>query len=252
MKSWIGSGAIPLMRSLCRDKLFPTEGLIHLARAMLTGFPTKRGTGIAIYGDHADLRSLYTTVHKFSEKQGQAPTSSQATILMNFAYEVRKAYEDQRLNDSLTVFGAEVRYPGFNFLWTDVLVLSNVAHRRASQTNTGELDYVNLVMLDRIIREAMEAYDPVGAGQLRNFIGQRIDVSSSMLVQISEYVTAEYLSQRPSKKRFRSIVEMFIKFFSTHTKDHQELMATFAVRALELNCEPQELLVEHAEDRIVW
>jgi len=221
---------------------------------MLTGFPTKRGTGIAIYGDHADLRCLYITAHKLAENHGHLTPAAHENVLMGFAYEVRKAYEGQRLNEPLVVFGAEVKYPGFNFLWTDILILSNVAHRRASQVNTDEFDHVNLLMIDRIIQEAMEAYDPVGARQLRHFIGQRIDVSSPLLEQISEYVTAEYLSQKPSKKRFRSIKDMLIKFFPTYSNDHQQLSATFAVKALELNCEPQDLQLERSDtnDRIVW
>ena len=38
---------------------------------MLQGFSTKNGTGITIYGDYCDLRTLYLTIDKIANKVSQ-------------------------------------------------------------------------------------------------------------------------------------------------------------------------------------
>lgn len=122
---------------------------------MLVAFPTKKGTGISIYGDRADLRSLHETIHKLAEKHGEHPSQPQTDLLMGFAYEVRKAYEDQRSHEELIVSGAEVAYVGFNYLWTDLLILLCVARTCAGRTATSGIDQVNLLLLETRTKEAL-------------------------------------------------------------------------------------------------
>ena len=43
---------------------------------MLQGFSTQNGTGITIYGDYCDLRSLYLTIDKIANKVSQVEADS--------------------------------------------------------------------------------------------------------------------------------------------------------------------------------
>ncbi|WP_432327994.1 DUF6904 family protein [Mucilaginibacter sp. P25] len=76
---------------------------------MLQAYPTKNGTGVSIFGDYGDLKSLYEVVHGIAVSiNADIPTQKgQNQLLMNFAYEIRKAYQGQQLTE-------EMRFPGKN------------------------------------------------------------------------------------------------------------------------------------------
>lgn len=59
---------------------------------MLQAYPTKKGTGIEIYGTRDDLEILYETVHKMPTTLDEYNKfqKAQFQLLMNFAYEIRK------------------------------------------------------------------------------------------------------------------------------------------------------------------
>ena len=79
---------------------------------MLQGFSTQNGTGITIYGDYCDLRSLYLTISKISDKICLTEDDPQCITLMSFSYEVRKAYSEQRLKEEITFDGdGNIEYP---------------------------------------------------------------------------------------------------------------------------------------------
>ena len=65
---------------------------------MIRAFPTKNGTGITIYGDYYDLTVLHDVIHEIAMTL-DAYNESQCgkhQLLMNFAYEIRKAKEQSR------------------------------------------------------------------------------------------------------------------------------------------------------------
>ena len=70
---------------------------------MLPGYPTKNGTGISIFGDYGDLNSLYSTVHEIANSLDEynERLKAQHQLLMNFAYEIRKASSCKRITDKL-------------------------------------------------------------------------------------------------------------------------------------------------------
>lgn len=140
---------------------------------MLQGFTTRNGTGIAIYGDYCDLRSLYLTIGKVSEKVSQNTDDPQYATLMGFSYEVRKAYSEQRLKEVITFDGnRDIEYLGFYYLWTDLLIFMNIFRHQAAYTVTEDLDQANLYMLEYIAKKALDSYDPKGAALLKSLISQ--------------------------------------------------------------------------------
>src|SRR5690606_7608824 len=115
---------------------------------MLQGYPTNNGTGISIFGDYGDLNSLYATVHEIANSLDQynMRTKAQHQILMNFAYEIRKAYSDQRLTDKLIFDGddKEMLYYGFHCVWTDILIFISALRHNAGYVQTDKLQQANL------------------------------------------------------------------------------------------------------------
>lgn len=131
---------------------------------MLQGFSTKNGTGITIYGDYCDLRSLYFTISKISDKVCQTEDDPQCVTIMSFLYEVRKAYSEQRIKEEIVFEGdRKIVYFGFQYLWTDQLIFLNALRNQASYVTTDDLDQANLYLIEHITKKALEEYDPEGA-----------------------------------------------------------------------------------------
>ena len=61
---------------------------------MLKGKPTEYGTGLIIYGDLYDLKSLYKTVSEISDYVGEENPDSD--LYMSMAFSLRKAWEGHR------------------------------------------------------------------------------------------------------------------------------------------------------------
>ena len=61
---------------------------------MLLAEPTKHGAGIFLYGDYRDLESLHDTIHYLSD--GIPLGGEFDDLVLELAYDVRKAMEDQR------------------------------------------------------------------------------------------------------------------------------------------------------------
>jgi hypothetical protein len=202
---------------------------------MLQGFSTQNGTGITIYGDYCDLRSLYLTISKISDKACKTEDDPQCITLMSFLYEVRKAYSEQRLKEEITFDGdTKIEYFGFQYLWPDLLIFISVLRYQASYVTTDELDQVNLYLLDHITKKALEEYDQEGAAQLKNLIGQRINILDPLLVQINEFINLEYLKLKPGKKRFRNLYTLITNYFSSWTEESKNLRKHLEEKAKEL------------------
>lgn len=190
---------------------------------MLQGFSTQNGTGITIYGDYCDLRSLYLTISKIWDKVSQIEDDPQCITLMSFSYEVRKAYSEQRLKEEVTFDGdRKIEYFGFQYLWTDLLIFISVLRYQAAYSMTNELDQANLYLVEHITKKALEEYDQEGAAQLKNLIGQGIDILNPLLAQINEFVNLEYLKLKPTKERFRNLYTLMTNYFSSRTKDSKD------------------------------
>lgn len=208
---------------------------------MLTASPTRRGTGISLWGDTADLRSLHATVHKLVGQPGHGTAQPIADILMGFAFEVRKAYSDQRLQRVLLINGAEVSYLGFNLLWTDMLVVVNATRFCAGRVATTKADQAQLFQLESICTEAMHQYDPKGAKELERYVGHHINLSDPLTEQLIDMVNLQYLRMKPSITRFRTISKLFDDFLVHNARERSVYLAHLAVKAVDLGCEVRDL-----------
>lgn len=221
---------------------------------MLQGYPTRNGTGITIYGDYNDLRTLYWMVIKISERPSLIADDPQSVTLMAFAYEVRKAYSGQRLKEEL-IFDEDrkIEYLGFQYLWTDLLLILNVLRYQAGYVATNELDQANLYLHEHITKKALESYDPEGAVSLKDLIGQRIYINDPLLCQINEFVNIEYLKQKPTKKRFRSLHLLKSNHFSPFSKEGKELRQFLEAKANEIKALVTEISFDDKEfPDIIW
>ncbi|MCY4779265.1 hypothetical protein ORI89_06360 [Sphingobacterium sp. UT-1RO-CII-1] len=208
---------------------------------MIQGYPSKNGTGINIYGDYADLNSLYETVHKIASTLSEADKyqKGQHKLLMNFAYEIRKAFSGQRIKDKLEYIGDDTQYTyyGFQLIWTDILIFLSTLRFNAGFTRNDGRDQANLYILEHILEEALFAYDPRGANSIKEFISQRIDVTNQHVFIIYQAIHIEFVNKKLGKTRFRNIPKLLNSFFLISSPEYQELIASFQTSATEQQCE---------------
>jgi hypothetical protein len=211
---------------------------------MLQAYPTKGGTGVSIFGDYGDLHALYWTTHTITESldENAITHKGQFKLLMNFAYQIRKAYSGQRLKKELQ-FGDEepVMYYGFELVWTDVLIFISALRCNAGYVQTNRLDQGVLYLLEYVVEKALTDYDPVGAHHIKEFIGHRINIADRYAFHIYQALHLEMVNGKLGKARFRKIPHLLVRFFSNSSLDYKALVASFEKSAIEQSCEPTDL-----------
>ncbi|SFP79962.1 DUF6904 family protein [Parafilimonas terrae] len=222
---------------------------------MLQAYHTKNGTGISIFGNYGELNLLYDIIHHIANSLDQKEGSQEAQfqLLMNFAYEVRKATSGQRLKEQFTFDGDDVQHTlyGFQLVWTDILILISALRHNAGYTSTDKLQQAILYQLEYITELALFEYDPVGANDIKDLIARGINVSSQYAFNIYQALHIKYVTEKAGKSRFRKIPELIDTHFSEWRQEHKNLVASFQRLAKEQNCAIADLEFSDFPE-IVW
>lgn len=213
---------------------------------MLQSYPTKSGTGISIFGDHAELNVLYDTIHHFAntlDEHKNKRQKAQFQLLMNFAYEVRKASSGQRLIEKFTYNGDDIEHNlyGFRLVWTDLLIFISVLRHHAGYNQSNKIQQAVLYNLEYTVETSLFDYDPKGANEIKEYIGQRINITEEYAFIIYQALHIKYVSDKPGKTRFRKIPKLLATYFSSCHNDYKELIASFEQSAKEQNCDVTDL-----------
>ncbi len=222
---------------------------------MLQALPTQSGTGLSLFGDYGDLNCLYDTVHAIAghldEENGWQKGQNQ--LLMNFAYEIRKAVSGNRLTKAFRYPGEDyaLHYYGFQVVWTDILLFVAALRHNAGFNPTEKIHQASLYLLEHVIEQAMVEYDPIGASELSKYIGRGIPVYSEYVFLIYQALHIDFVSMRGGKPRFRKISKMLSDYFSSWTPEYNTLLANLQKTASENNCRIVDLTLRDFPD-IKW
>lgn len=212
---------------------------------MLQAHATKSGTGIAIFGEYGDLTSLYLTVHDLASAldENNIRENGQHQLLMNFAYEIRKAYSGDRLIDKVKHIAEdhEVQQYGFQLVWTDILIFIAVVRRNAGYIQTDKLQQANMTMLEDVVEKALLEYDPEGAHSIKQLVEQRINISNQYSFIIFQALQIKFVTDRPGKRRFRRIPDLIGGYFSEWRQEYKNLIRSFEISAKMQQCEIADL-----------
>ncbi|ULQ55862.1 hypothetical protein KJS94_14525 [Flavihumibacter rivuli] len=222
---------------------------------MLFAHPTKNGTGIAIYGHKDELSILHSTIHFISDVLDESHPIQFAhhQLLMNLAYEVRKAGDGLRLTQSMPLDDNEgISYVlGFQIAWTDILVFTNILRKYVGYRESNKLQQAILYNLEYCLEKAMTDYDPIGSVQLKEYIGERINMHSEFDFILYQALHIRFVTERPGKIRFRKITKLIDGFYFEWNKDYKETIANVKRSAKENNCDWKDLSFSEFPD-IVW
>jgi len=222
---------------------------------MLQSYPTKKGTGIAIFGDWGDLKTLYETVHEIAKSldENNNYLKAQSQLLMNFAYEIRKAYSKQRLIKKFKFDGdeTEVNYYGFNCVWTDILIFIATLRHNAGFIQVNKLQQSYLYMLESIVEESLFQYDPEGAYWIQPYLGQRINITNKFAFILYQALHIKFVSEKAGKKRFKNIPLLIDEHFNEWSPIYKNLIHSLEISSREQNCEITDLEFDDSSD-IKW
>lgn len=206
---------------------------------MLIGRPTKYGTGIEIFGDYRDLKSLYCTVHSSSG----AENSPGNGLFMYFAYEIRKANDNLRETDTFVFDDELVIYRGFKIFWPHFLTTIKLMREGAGlKISTPDIQ-ADIYRLESIAESSLKSFD-VGIGT------QIWDWLSSHHIQPTEYIevlimriTFNCLQAKDGKERFKQLKKEIETLLYNHP-DHIEFKKYLEAESKRLNCKIPELDID--------
>jgi hypothetical protein len=219
---------------------------------MFIAKPTKKGTGVALYGRENDLISLHEVIHhlgKSADIDSQCPEGTYL-VMMNFAYEIRKAHSGQRLyglpddQELSGLFGAQ-------FVWTDILIFTNTLRNASARCVNSKSLLAILNDLESAVCGALEAYDAVGAADLVRYVGKRIPTDDTVIFQLYQSIHIKFISVAGGKSRFRKISSLLDDYFVLNSTERKSILKLLNKSALENNCEPEELDFKYFPE-IIW
>lgn len=218
---------------------------------MIYATPTKHGSGIEIWGDINYLRSLYDTVRKLLIGEFSANSEGQrCQIISAISYEIRHAFQGDRLMKEEDENDFKLTYLGFRYPWISLLCSISALRYNAGYISLDKLDLANLNILEYWTVTALHAYDPKGAHVIELFVNARIDITNEYIYHLSQEIEADYAYMKANITRFRKIPDLLLGL-SGHTEYNTKLMKRMEETVQELDVSNvYEIEVNYPE--LVW
>ncbi len=213
---------------------------------MLKANPTKSGTGISIYGDFENLTILYSVIQNIADSldEDHELQSGQFKLLMNFAYEIRKAKDAHRLKEKIQIENDTITYYGTQFIWPDILIFSNVLRQNAGYLSLNKLKQSFVYLLEYIIENALMEYDPVAGENLKSLIGKGLSINQKYIFQIYQTIHYNFVRNTKGEKRFRDLYKSLNNYLSSDSTVHKNMMKQLEESAKRLKCDIMDIEVQ--------
>jgi hypothetical protein len=215
---------------------------------MLQASPSKNSEGITIYGDYSDLNTLYNVIHEIAETLNETDINQkgQHLLLLNFAYEIRKAFSGNRLTKRVKIDGNgnQINYYGSQFAWTDILIFIATLRINSQISKINKLQQANLYMLEYVVERALDEYNLEGATKIKDYIGKGINVTNQYVFIIYQALNRLYLNDTQGLKRFRNIPKLLENYFNESSKEYKTMIGSLQLSAKKENCDINDLEFE--------
>ena len=127
-------------------------------------------TGLTPWGDHATLSRLHRVIHAVVE--GSVVIEDKEGFVLGLAYDVRKAFEEQRRQDSRTHGDDKSRIYGVEILWPVVLVQVGVLRHAMGFLPTDKGFQAAMYDLEDVVESAVRRAVPKAATNLIEWIAR--------------------------------------------------------------------------------
>lgn len=213
---------------------------------MLRAAPTKKGTGLTLFGHMDDLEGLHETIHFLCKVSGGGPDVHEHAL--SVAYEIRKAFEGQR---EVLEFESGTQL-GARFVWPHIVFYTSYFRQLAAYCPTNKAHQSNLTRLEYCVESSLVEYDPrVGAEVVSSYplIGA---TGPDFLDSYVSDVTYSYLYGGGSgKMRFRRLPAL-IRSMAPWSPEYREYAAMLEREAKKHGCTPRQLRDSREWPEIEW
>ena len=141
---------------------------------MLKGCLFENGSGVKLLGELSDLKTLHHTVRKVMGVVVDYELSSTAAsaLLVDFLEKIEGAYSGRGLKEQAVIQHTDYTYYGFTCSWMELLMINSLLRSLADYAVTDELDDVNMLLLEHLIRKAVVHMDREDVSGIRHYIGK--------------------------------------------------------------------------------
>lgn len=218
---------------------------------MIYIIPTKRGMGVELWGDYEDLNNFYEVISKFWNDENKLNINgfeNRDKLISGFSYEVRKAYEGNRLSRKSSHFSLEeVEYFGTQISWVHFLFSLSALRFNMRYSETTKYDISIFLQIEFWLEKAMNSYDKIGAEKLIDFIDNGIYGANDHIYQFMRSINLDYFLLGGGKMAFRKLPEL-LKRGILNTDDYKEYQTFLEKESERLNCEIS--AIEISDDHI--
>jgi hypothetical protein len=218
---------------------------------MLFLHPTEFGAGVTLWGDAYDLEHLYDTIHAIDNDQILG--SGVSDFLLGLAYDIRHAYQDERL---VKLFDSnhpeKIHYKGVQILWPIFLVQVSLLRHAASYHPTTRAQQADLYRLEAITEKALFDYEPVTGKECMELLPLMGALPKDYLVEFISVASKEYvLEGKTGKPRFRKLPKILRKIWWM-SDEYKVFKAELEKLAQEKGCRPEELTTMDDWEDFKW
>jgi len=214
---------------------------------MLHITPTPRGVGVKLWGTYEDLNHFYEVIGKYwGEERNLTLTGAENRdkLISSFSYEVRKAFEGQRLekkSDHPEILG--VAYFGCEISWVHFLFFLAALKFNMRYCETTKFDIAMVLQVEYWLEKAMKDFDETGARKLIGFIDGGIYEANEYIYHYMRKINMDYVMQGGGKKAFRELPELLEKavFLTDEYDVYQNFLENEAKR---LGCTVNDLEID--------
>ena len=205
---------------------------------MLTSSPTKFGAGITLYGDPHDLRALRDSVHKIADERHVDERFG--TLLLSFAYDVRKAYEGARETKRIGHQKLDwVKYRSVNIVWPMFLSQVGLIRHFAAYHPTTHRDQACLYLLEDCSITSLLAADANIGKVCSEWLLSFPMFSHDYLTEFVSECSREFI-EISEKKRFQALPNILRKL-SWLSPEYRAYSKAVVETAKAQDCAPEDI-----------
>lgn len=213
---------------------------------MLYATPTKKGTGMELFGHRDDLENLHETLHFLcGESEGELDRNEHA---LSLAYEIRKAFEgqrEQRNSEYGELFGTRLT-------WPHVIFYTSYFRQLAGYRSTNKEHLSNLARLEHCVESALVEYDPkAGLEVISTYPAIGAIPPNFYDDYISDVIYSFLYDSGSGKMRFRRL-PVLIRSLYPMSPEYRQYAAMLEREAKKHGCSPRQLRDAREWPEIEW
>jgi len=213
---------------------------------MLYATPTKRGTGLQLFGHRDDLENLHETLHFLcGGAEGEIDRHEHA---LSLAYEIRKAFEGQREqidSEYGTMFGTRLT-------WPHVIFYTSYFRQLAGFRSTNKEHQSNLARLEYCVESALLEYEPKTGLEVVSMYPTMGALAPDFYDSYLSHILYIFLFESGSgKMRFRRL-PVLLESLSPLSQEYRQYAAMLERESKKQGCSPHVLHDSREWPDIEW